>query len=429
EKCTKPQWDRRLQFPGNKFKFTQNEQLQLTCTEDLKPSFPKVICARELQQVSSGIPSYGLVWWGRNSTSAWMRIERDVQCLEVLQIVPGTFEISSTSIKLNWTCRFHDACQGMKAMCRLAVPSSPPCEAEEVKGEEMLHGQEGTFTCSQLQPFTDYNVTITLPSNTIIYTEYKRTKETVPDRPEKLWLDPISGSLKWEALPSCKGEITGYQLNITARGARGGGLLQVERLQVSGSVTEHQLEHGPGSSYVVSIRGLTAAGAGAASRWEFQPSSSGKARRAPPLGISCRPVSDISPSQGTATLSLQPITSEGPREHQLVVAMTHDGSVIESICLGQPEPFNASQQPFNTSQQPFDTSQQPFNATQQPNTYVAAVLNLTTPLDFVLGDGTRGQGYHNAALHPGWDYLALLRLVRRSPQSEKFTCVCYNFSV
>uniref|UniRef100_A0A8C9FSF1 protein-tyrosine-phosphatase n=1 Tax=Pavo cristatus TaxID=9049 RepID=A0A8C9FSF1_PAVCR len=34
----------------------------------------------------------------------------------------------------------------------------------------------------------------------------------------------------------------------------------------------------------------------------------------------------------------------------------------------------------------------------------------------MLGDGTRGHGFHNAPLRPGWDYTALLRLARRSPQ-------------
>lgn len=34
----------------------------------------------------------------------------------------------------------------------------------------------------------------------------------VPDKPEELWLDPDRGSLRWKALPSCKGEIIGYQV-------------------------------------------------------------------------------------------------------------------------------------------------------------------------------------------------------------------------
>jgi len=47
-----------------------------------------------------------------------------------------------------------------------------------MKAEEMLQGQEGTFTCSALQPFTVYSVTITLPPSTILYTRLLRTKET-----------------------------------------------------------------------------------------------------------------------------------------------------------------------------------------------------------------------------------------------------------
>ncbi|NXG25391.1 PTPRU phosphatase, partial [Grallaria varia] len=420
ERCQRPHWDSRFQLAPDQVYYKKNEEVMLSCPEGFQPSFTHVKCSSEVLSIFQGKPVHSEVWLGRNTKGAWMRIRSSMECIEILQVDPGTFEISSNSIKLNWTCRFPDACQGMRAMCRPAVPSSPPCEAEEVMGEEMSQGQEGTFTCSQLQAFTDYSVTIFLPPSTTLFSWLFRTEEAVPDKPEELWLDPISGSLRWKALPSCKGDILGYQLNITARSAQDGGFLEMERLQVNGSITEHRLpEHGPGSRYVVSIRGVTAAGAGAASLWQFQSNSSVSQH---PLDITCHTVHDISPSQGTAILSLRPITSDGVREHQLLVTMTHNGSVLESTCLGQPQPFRASQQPFNTSQQPFNTS-------QQPSTYLAAVLNLTTPMDFVLGDGTQGQGYHNAALRPGWNYTALLRLVHHSPQSEKFTCVCYSFSV
>ncbi|XP_074788775.1 uncharacterized protein LOC141973771 [Athene noctua] len=408
EMCRRPQWDSRLQLAPEQDSYKKNEEVMLSCTDGFQPSFTHVKCGREVQSLSHGKPIYREVWLGRNSRGIWIRIRSSVECIEVLQVVPETLEISSTSIKLNWTCRLPDACQRMQAMCRLAGPSSPPCEAEEVKGEEMLHGQEGTFTCPPLQPFTDYSVTISVPPSTILFTWLVRTKETVPDKPEKLWLDPNTGSLRWKALPSCKGEIIGYQLNITARSAQDGGFLEMERLRLSSSVTEHWLpEHSPSSSYVVTMQGLTAAGAGPASLWEFQTNSLGTAQ---PLDISCRSVRDISPSQGTAVLPLYPISRppEAVTEHQLIVAATHNSTAVEGACLGDPQPFNAS---------------------RQPDTYVAAVINLTTPMDFVLGEGTRRQGFHNAALQPGWDYTVLLRLVRRSQQAEKFTCICYSFSV
>ncbi|XP_027762434.1 uncharacterized protein LOC114069671 [Empidonax traillii] len=414
ETCQRPPWSSIFQLAPDQDSYRKNEEVMLSCPEGFQPSFTHVKCSSEIQSFINGKPVYREVWLGKDTRGAWIHILSSMECLEVLQVVPGTFEISSTSIKLNWTCRFPGACQGMRAMCRLAAPSSPPCEAQEVEGEEVLHGQEGTFSCSQLQPFTDYSVTLFLHPNTTLFSWLFRTEETVPDKPEKLWLDTSRGSLRWKELPSCKGEIIGYQLNITTRSTQHGGFLEMEWLQVNGSVTEHRLpEPGPGSSYVVSLQGLTAAGAGPALLWDYQ--STGKARCAPVRGACCHSVHDVSPSQGTAVLPLRPITSEGAREHQLVVAMTHNSSVIEGACLGQPQPFSASHQPFNTS--------------HQPRAYVAAVLNLTAPMDFILGNETWGQGYHNAALRPGWDYTALLRLVRRSPQSEKFTCVCYSFSV
>ncbi|RLV96109.1 hypothetical protein DV515_00012694 [Chloebia gouldiae] len=403
--CQRPLWDSRLHLAPDQANYKKNEEVTLSCPEGFQPSFAHVKCSSEVQSFTGGKPVYREVWTGRNSRGAWVRIRSSVECSEVLQVDPGTFEISSTSIKLKWTCKLPDACQGMRAMCRLAAPSSPPCEAEEVNGEQMLHGQEGTFTCSPLQPFTEYSVTIDLPPNTTLFSWLFTTEETVPAKPEQLWLDPDRGSLRWSSLPPCNGEIIGYQLSITARNAGDSSVLETERLRLNGSVTELRLpEHSPGSSYAVTIRGVTAAGAGAALMREFHGNSSSDTPR--PQGISCRSARDIAPSQGTAVLPLRPIArgSEAAREHQLIVATTHNASLIDSICSGQPRLSNAS-------------------------VYLAALLNLTAPTDFVLGDGSRGQGQRNAALRPGRDYTALLRLVRLGPQAEKSTCVCYSFSV
>lgn len=83
-----------------------------------------------------------------------------------------------------------------------------------------------------------------------------------------------------ELLPSSS--VPCPQLNVTARSEQDGGFLEMERLRLSSSVTEHPLpEHSPGSSYVVTVQGLTATGAGAASLWEFHTNSSGKARCVP----------------------------------------------------------------------------------------------------------------------------------------------------
>lgn len=62
------------------------------------------------------------------------------------------------------------------------------------------------------------------------------------------------------------------------RSAQDGSFLEMERLRLNSSVTEYPLpEHSPSSSYVVTMQGLTAAGAGAASLWESQTNSLGKA--------------------------------------------------------------------------------------------------------------------------------------------------------
>ncbi|XP_010124010.1 PREDICTED: uncharacterized protein LOC104483809, partial [Chlamydotis macqueenii] len=211
ETCKRPQWDSRLQLAPDQENYKKSEEVMLSCPEGFQPSFTHVKCWSEVQSLSHGKPVYREVWRRKDSRGGWTRIRSGVECIEILQVLPGTLEVSSTSIKLNWTCRVPDTCRHMRATCHLAGPSSRPCEAEEVKGEEMLHGEEGTFTCPTLQPFTDYSVTISLPPNTILFSWLVRTEETVPDKPERLWLDASTGSLRWKALPSCKGEIIGYQ--------------------------------------------------------------------------------------------------------------------------------------------------------------------------------------------------------------------------
>ncbi|XP_005060500.1 PREDICTED: uncharacterized protein LOC101820182 [Ficedula albicollis] len=229
----------------------------------------EIKCVTSKPRESSVIPHSG--WIVRNATDTWHRMEKNLTCVEVLQVVPETLKISSTSIKLNWTCMLPDMCQNIRARCRLERRSSPNCEAEEVKGEEILQGQEGTFICSPLQPFTVYSVTISLLPSTILYTRLLSTKEMVPDKLEKLWMDVSTGSLRWKALPSCKGEITGYQLNITTMRAADGSFLEFSQVLVNQSVFEYVPPHQTaGSKYLVTVQGLTAAGAGAASQLEFQ---------------------------------------------------------------------------------------------------------------------------------------------------------------
>ncbi|XP_010115360.1 PREDICTED: uncharacterized protein LOC104477071, partial [Chlamydotis macqueenii] len=273
--CQRPHWGRGLRLAPDQENYKKNEEVMLSCPEGLQPSFTHVKCTGKVLSSSSRSPVYREAWSGRDSRDIWISIEPTfrVDCVDILQVIPETLQISSTSIKLNWTCRLLDACQNIWARCRLEEPSSPPCEAEEVKGEEMLQGEEGTFTCPPLQPFTVYSVTISLLPSTILYTRLLRTKEMVPDKLEKLWLDASTGSLRWKALPSCKGEIIGYQgpLNITARRAHDGSFLEFKQVMVNQSVTQYMpARQAPGSKYTVTVQGLTAAGAGAVSLLEFQ---------------------------------------------------------------------------------------------------------------------------------------------------------------
>ncbi|XP_014807938.1 PREDICTED: uncharacterized protein LOC106894029 [Calidris pugnax] len=148
ETCKRPSWDPRLQLAPDRKNYKKNEEVVLSCPQNFQPSFSHVKCSSEVQSTRGGKSVYREDWRGKDSRGDWIHIQVNVECIEILQVVS---EISSTSITLNWTCRLPDACQHMRATCHLALPSSPPCEAEEVQGEEMLQGQEGTFIAGQDQ--------------------------------------------------------------------------------------------------------------------------------------------------------------------------------------------------------------------------------------------------------------------------------------
>ncbi|XP_053887317.1 receptor-type tyrosine-protein phosphatase epsilon-like [Malaclemys terrapin pileata] len=400
EKCKAPDTrDARVRFALEQQFYSPGDVVTWSCPAGHRPSQPDIRCTR------------------RGSQSVW---SGTAACIEIPRIIPGALEVSPTTIKLRWTCEPPESCQGswkIRAQCRLDGPWSGPCWRQGLTSEQPLQGRDGTVTCNSLHPFTSYRVTIsggypaTRPPSTVLYTQRVTTSETAPDQPEIEPLDPSTKTLRWKPLLPCKGAIVGYQLNITARREYDSDFLEVEELRVNQSVTKYLLQpwrHG--TNYSVTIQGLTAAGLGQASRWDFETNIS---EPAIPANITALSVYSISLSSGTALLPLQPFPElHGPiSEYQIIVSALQNDSEAD-----------ACRSP----------GLQPFNSSLERDVYLAAVLpahNLTGPTDFVLGDGTRHYGYYNAPLRPHRNYTAFVRIVSRWNQMEKSSCVRYDFSV
>ncbi|CAM4553885.1 unnamed protein product [Lepidochelys olivacea] len=255
EKCPRPQWDPRLRFVPDRPFYGQNEQTTLSCPGGSQPSPSVIRCVRQGQ--------------------TWM----------TPRIIPGALEISPATIKLHWTCEPPESCHSswkIRAQCWLVGPLSGPCRRpQHTTSEQPLQGLEGTVTCSSLHPFTSYRVTISggYPA-TVLYSQQVHTSETAPDQPKIEPLDPSTKTFRWKQLPPCKGAIVGYQLNITARREYNSSFLEVEKVRVNQSVAKyllHPWRHG--TNYTVTIQGLTAAGLGQESRWDFETNISDTCRR------------------------------------------------------------------------------------------------------------------------------------------------------
>ncbi|EMP41989.1 Receptor-type tyrosine-protein phosphatase T, partial [Chelonia mydas] len=268
---------------------------------------------------------------------------------------------SPTSIKLHWTCKPPKSCQGswkIRAQCLMDGPLSGPCwRPQHTTSEQPLQGLEGTVTCSSLHPFTSYRVTISggYPA-TDLYSQLVHTSETAEHHGQER-----------------------VQQNVRVRHSVTKSLLPPLR-----HVT----------TYTVPIQGLTAAGLGQESRWDFETNIS---EPAIPPSVTALSVYSISPSSGTALLPLQPLPGlHGPiREYQIIVSAMQNGSEADTCC---------------------SPGLQPFNSSLERDMYLAAVLpahNLTGPTDFVLGDGAHHYGYYNAPLRPHRNYTAVVRVVSR----------------
>nr|XP_025034069.1 uncharacterized protein LOC106732952 [Pelodiscus sinensis] len=157
--------------------------------------------------------------------------------------ISGDLDVSSTSIKLHWTCEPLESCQGswkLQARCRPDGSRTGPWGRPGNTMEQSLQGVGGAVTCRPLQPFSFYNVTIsgsdpaTRPARpAVLYSRRGRTRETphglcfspaepaIPANVTALRvssISPASGTalLHLQPLPGLHGPIREYQIIVSA---------------------------------------------------------------------------------------------------------------------------------------------------------------------------------------------------------------------
>ncbi|XP_078533352.1 receptor-type tyrosine-protein phosphatase mu-like [Lissotriton helveticus] len=211
-------------------------------------------------------------------------------------------------------------------------------------------------------------------------------------------------TIKWKKLSDCNGVIQGYQLNVTSWRAYNKTFEEREYVTVDSSVTEYKVRR-PGTNYTVTIQGFTSAGPGKPLVYSFTTVISEPV--IPPVIILKK--SNMSATEKMVVLPLHPVPdTHGPiSEYQIIVSRKRNMS--ENICQRE------------------DLA--PFNSSLDQDVYITAALpghNLTSPEEFVLGDGTYHHGYYNAPLRAGHNYTAFLRVISIWDQDRTYSCARYG---
>ncbi|XP_073467998.1 uncharacterized protein [Aquarana catesbeiana] len=257
-----------------------------------------------------------------------------------------------------------------------------------------LYGKGGTFT--DLKPSSRYNL------QTNLHTEVERfhlmkediwTDDSVTSQPEILKVPSMEdNTIRWR-LSEEWGEITGFQMNISAWRDYNVSFAVDESLQFPPNVTEYKIPLQYGTNYTITLRGLTTSGVKEVTTENIETDIGD-----PPLHMEKTIHDDI--------LQLYPVLNlNGPiRSYEIIVFGGQDGNSRKEC------------QTFKTTLYNFSWSLSRYTAAVVP------VENLTKPRTFILGDNHHYNGFHNAPLIPNHNYTIYIRVTSRWKHVETSSC-------
>ncbi|XP_073468079.1 receptor-type tyrosine-protein phosphatase T-like isoform X2 [Aquarana catesbeiana] len=349
--------------------YNKNEEIIVRCQSGYYPSSDTITCdnPRSSQEWTPSVTCIGVTMdWRVTSSSISRQISCTPQCPDI------------------W--RFTVQCCDMTDRYRSCKTSS---------------GKSVTFT--DLQPSTEYEIYVGRTTHWghylgILEVIYIRTKDSVPGQIEIKKVPSMEdNTIRW-SLSEKWGNITGFQMNISAWRDYNVLFAVDESLQFPPNVTEYKIPLQYGTNYTITLQGFTSGGPGEVTTQNIETDIGD-----PPLHME-ETISDV-------TLQLQPVLSlNGPiRSYEIIVFGGHEG---------------------NSTKECLNFKNTPYNSSWTISRYTAAVLHAETligPRTFTLGDNHHYNGFHNAPLIPNHNYTIYIRVTSHWNHVDKSSCAFVGF--
>ncbi|XP_073474238.1 receptor-type tyrosine-protein phosphatase kappa-like isoform X3 [Aquarana catesbeiana] len=365
--CKKPEITNVAESTKYEDYYNVSESVEVTCNEGYWPSYEKMTC------LASGD---GFKW------------DHTSQCIG---ITITDWKVTSTSISFQILCTPH--CPQHWRTC-----SDPKLE-NYTSCSNLNDKTNVTFT--NLQPFSEYGINTTLYINNQTFPLHMRkirTNESVPDKPIiKKRPTMESQTIRWE-LSDIRGNITGFQMNISAWRDYNVTFTMDESKRFLRNVTEYKIPLHHGTSYNITLQGFTSAGAGNVTTLSVETE----------IGD---PPCHEGGTMNHSTVQLLPVPDlYGPISFYEILVFGGQEHNMSADCLR-----------FKTVH---------YNFSRTSSHYTAAVLpalNLTGARTFTLGDNQYYKGFHNAPLIPKHNYTIYIRVTSQWKQVNKSSCAYAGF--